>query len=92
MNALEAKQLTRENSTTRAENDLDEAISRLEENIKTAAKEGYSVAQIGLQINNSWIKNHNNEKIHDHFSDKGFTVSSTGASFGSFNYIIVKWY
>jgi len=94
MNAAEARELSAQNQKGRAENDLDEAISKLYGAIKESTELGYFEAKIVCGELPHWKANENTEKIEAHFMEQGYDVHTKRFPSGRavpIVYIYAKW-
>jgi len=89
LNAVEARMMSQGNWKMKADNDLDEAITRIEDDIHEAVKKGEYGVRLFVEIHQHWIKNNNTQKLEAYFESKGFKVDSN--EYSGAQWIGVRW-
>ncbi len=77
MNAIEARELSKQNEISKARSELLMVISEMESNIEEGAKGGHFQAIVRINPSNVWIKYGATHEMRRHFEDKGFSFKSS---------------
>ncbi|RWR06711.1 hypothetical protein QNH23_06265 [Siminovitchia fortis] len=89
MLAREAREISKCNAHLVARKQLNEAIEKMEKEIKKNAKEGHFQALIQVALSNQWINHHCSDAFVDYFQHKGFEVKSN--VFQTFETVILSF-
>lgn len=90
MNATEAREIAVKNADKVANRQLEEAVARMDQEIRENVDLGFFDARIEIKPSEQWMKYNCTNRFRKHFREKGFGVEFD--EFGTNLILICTWY